>query len=106
MARQLEEQGISPGLVLIIDLAVPGSGERLNTRAKLSRFFENIREGGLGYLSKKVREKSAYFWEERFLKGAVYPAMLRACLRRQNSAARRAALLSPFEGALADFRRV
>jgi aspartate racemase len=80
MARQLEEQGISPSLVLIIDLAVPGSGERLNTRAKLGRFFENIREGGFRYLSKKVREKSAYFWEECFLKGAVYPAMLRACL--------------------------
>ena len=80
MARQLEEQGITPGLALIIDIAVPGSGERLNTGAKLRRFFENIREGGLGYLSKKVREKSAYFWEERFLKGAVLPAMLRAYL--------------------------
>ena len=80
MARQLEEQGITPGLVLIIDLAVPGSGERLNTRAKLGRFFENIREGGFRYLSKKVGEKSAYFWEECFLKGAVYPAVLRACL--------------------------
>jgi acyl transferase domain-containing protein/thioesterase domain-containing protein/acyl carrier protein len=80
MARQLEEQGITPGLALIIDIAVPGSGERLNTGAKLRRFFENIREGGLRYLSKKVTEKSAYFWEERFLKGAVYPAMLRAYL--------------------------
>jgi acyl transferase domain-containing protein/thioesterase domain-containing protein/acyl carrier protein len=80
MARQLEEQGITPGLVLIIDLAVPGSGELLNTGAKLGRFLDNIRDGGLRYLSKKVREKSAYFWQDCFLKGAVYPAMLRACL--------------------------
>jgi thioesterase domain-containing protein/acyl carrier protein len=79
MARQLEEQGITPGLVLIIDLAVPGSGERLNTGAKLGKFLENIREGGFRYLSKKVKEKSAYFWM-CFMEGAVYPVMLRAYL--------------------------
>ncbi len=79
MARQLEEQGIAPGLVLILDLAVPGSGERLNTGAKLGKFLENIREGGFRYLNKKVREKSAYFWM-RFMEGAVYPVMLRAYL--------------------------
>jgi thioesterase domain-containing protein/acyl carrier protein len=79
MARQLQEQGITPGLVLILDIAVPGSGEYLGTGAKLKEFGGKISHGGWGYLRKKAREKSAYFWE-RFLYGAVYPAMLRCYL--------------------------
>jgi thioesterase domain-containing protein/acyl carrier protein len=79
MARQLEDQGVEPGMVLILDLPVPGSGEHLGTGAKLKEFFGKIRRGGWHYLRKKVTEKSAYFWG-RFLNGAVYPAMLRGYL--------------------------
>jgi len=79
MARQLEKQGITPGLTLILDLIVPGSGEHLDTKTKLREFFANIRRGGCRYLFKKAREKGVYY-RERFLNGMVYPVLLRAYL--------------------------
>lgn len=79
MARQLEKQGITPGLTLILDLMVPGSGEHLDTKTKLKQFFANIRRDGCRYLCKKAREKGVYY-REKFLNGAVYPVLLRAYL--------------------------
>ena len=79
MARQLEAQGISPALTLIIDLTVPGSGERLSSGAKAREFLARVRFGGLRYLHKKAKEKGAYF-SEKFLNTAVYPVLLRGYL--------------------------
>jgi thioesterase domain-containing protein/acyl carrier protein len=79
MARQLEEQGITPAMTLILDLSVPGSGERLDTVMKLRELLKRIRQGGVHYLRKKAKEKSAYF-QDKFLNAAVYPALLRCYL--------------------------
>ncbi len=79
MARQLEEQGITPAMTLILDLSVPGSGERLDTAMKLKEFSRKIRQGGAHYLGKKAKEKSLYF-QDKFLNAAVYPALLRCYL--------------------------
>jgi amino acid adenylation domain-containing protein len=79
MARQLEKQGVEPGMVLILDLPVPGSGEHLGTKAKLKEFFGKMRQDGWRYLRKKAREKAAYY-REKFLKSAVYPVLLRGHL--------------------------
>ena len=82
MARQLQEQGVTPGIVVMFDVTVPGSGESLGTEAKFSTFLGNIRAGGLKYLAKKLREKSEYFWD-RLREGAIYPAAVR-CYRLAN----------------------
>jgi thioesterase domain-containing protein len=79
MARQLEEQGIAPGVVLLLDLSVPGSGEHLDNGVKLKEFLGKIRRDGWHYLGKKVREKVAYY-QEKFLNSAVYPPLVRAYL--------------------------
>jgi amino acid adenylation domain-containing protein len=79
MARQLDEQGVEPGMVLILDLSVPGSGEHFDTKAKLKAFFRNIRRDGWRYLLKKAREKGAHFWE-RFLNRVVHPVLVRVYL--------------------------
>lgn len=79
MARQLEEQGITPAMTLILDLSVPGSGEHLDTAMKLKEFLKKIRQGGMHYLRKKTKGKSVYF-QDKFLNAAVYPALLRCYL--------------------------
>ncbi|MFP5206979.1 MAG: type I polyketide synthase [Acidobacteriota bacterium] len=76
MARQLNEQGIAPGIVLMFDVKVPGSDERFGAGVKVARFLQNIRKGGGGYLLRKTKEKTAYF-RERFVEGVVYPAAVR-----------------------------
>lgn len=76
MARQLEEQGVSPGIVLMFDVKVPGSDERFGTGVKVARFLQNIRNGGGAYLVRKAKEKSAYF-HEKFVEGVLYPAAVR-----------------------------
>ena len=78
MARQLQQQGISPGIVLMFDVKVPGSDERFGAGVKFARFLRNIRSGGSAYLMRKGKEKAAYF-REKFTEGVVYPAAVRAC---------------------------
>jgi acyl transferase domain-containing protein len=72
MARQLQQQGITPALVAMFDVVVPGSAELLPSGEKYGRFLHNIRSEGLRYLRRKVREKSEYF-RDRFLEGVAYP---------------------------------
>jgi len=63
MAKQLHAQGADMGLLLLFDTSVPGSEEILPTTRKLSGFGKNLREQGLGYLRRKIAEKSQY-WRE------------------------------------------
>lgn len=73
MARQLNEQGVTPAAVIMFDVRVPGSGRNLGTSAKLAKFWHNIQEGGARYLGKKISEKSEYYWS-KFMEHAVLPA--------------------------------
>ena len=73
MARQLLEQGVNPAAVIMFDVRVPGAGRHFGTGVKLAKFWRNIREGGARYLSKKISEKSEYFWT-KFMQNAVLPA--------------------------------
>jgi acyl transferase domain-containing protein/thioesterase domain-containing protein len=77
MARQLQEQGVTPAAVIMFDVRVPGGGRYFGTRAKLAKFWRNIREGGARYLGKKIREKSEYYWT-KFMERAVLPAGVNA----------------------------
>ncbi|MFP5205273.1 MAG: type I polyketide synthase [Acidobacteriota bacterium] len=72
MARQLHEQGIMPAAVLMFDVRVPGSGQHFGTEVKLQKFWGNIRREGYRYLSRKMREKARYFWDE-FTSAYVFP---------------------------------
>jgi acyl transferase domain-containing protein/thioesterase domain-containing protein len=76
MARQLQQEGVTPGIVLMFDVKVPGSDERFSTGVKVARFGRNIRDGGVPYLVRKAREKCAYF-REKLMEGVVYPAAVR-----------------------------
>ncbi len=73
MARQLQEQGVTPAAVIMFDVWVPGSGQYFGTDVKLAKFWRNIRDGGVRYLSKKIREKSEYYWS-KVMEHAVFPA--------------------------------
>ena len=73
MARQLQEQGVTPAAVIMFDVRVPGSGRYFGTDVKLAKFWRNIREGGARYLSKKFVEKSEYYWS-KFMEHAVLSA--------------------------------
>jgi thioesterase domain-containing protein/acyl carrier protein len=78
MARQLEEQGVTPAAVIMFDVRVPDSGRNFGMGIKLAKFWRNIREGGVRYLSQKISEKSEYYWS-RFMEHAVLPAGVNAC---------------------------
>jgi len=71
MARQLQEQGVTPGAVIVFDVRVPG--ETFSTSVKLAKFRGNLRNGGVSYLRRKIREKSEHYWSQ-FMKHAVLPA--------------------------------
>jgi acyl transferase domain-containing protein/thioesterase domain-containing protein len=77
MARQLQEQGVTPAGVIMFDVRVPDSGRHFGTSVKLAKFWRNIREGGARYLSKKIGEKSEYYWS-KFMEHAVLPAGVNA----------------------------
>jgi acyl transferase domain-containing protein/thioesterase domain-containing protein len=77
MARQLQEQGVTPAGVIMFDVRVPDSGQHFGTSVKLAKFWRNIREGGARYLSKKIGEKSEYYWS-KFMEHAVLPAGVNA----------------------------
>jgi acyl transferase domain-containing protein/thioesterase domain-containing protein len=76
MARQLHAQGVTPAAVILFDVDLPGSGTYFSTRAKLAKFWHNLRAGGARYLDKKIREKSRYFWD-LFMERAVLPLGVR-----------------------------
>jgi thioesterase domain-containing protein len=73
MARQLQAEGVVPGIVLMFDVVVPGSAELLGSGVKVAKFWQNVRQGRLGYLRRKAKEKREYF-RLRLLEGAVFPA--------------------------------
>ena len=73
MARQLQEQGVTPAAVIMFDVWVPGSGQHFGTDVKLAKFWRNIRDGGARYLGKKFWEKSEYYWS-KFMEHVVLPA--------------------------------
>jgi len=79
MARQLEKEGIEPGLVLILDLSMPGSGEHFSAGVKLREFWGKLRRDGWSYLHRKAREKGTYY-RTKFLDSAIYPVLLRSYL--------------------------
>ncbi len=73
MARQLYEQDATPAAIVMFDVDLPGSGTIFSTRAKLARFWRNVRAGGANYLRKKFSEKREYYWT-LFMEKAVLPA--------------------------------
>jgi thioesterase domain-containing protein/NAD(P)-dependent dehydrogenase (short-subunit alcohol dehydrogenase family)/acyl carrier protein len=77
MARQLEEQGVTPAAVIMFDVRVPDNGRNFGMGIKLAKFWRNIRKGGAHYLSKKIGEKSEYYWS-KFMEHAVLPAGVNA----------------------------
>jgi thioesterase domain-containing protein/NAD(P)-dependent dehydrogenase (short-subunit alcohol dehydrogenase family)/acyl carrier protein len=64
MAKQLHAQGVEPGLIIMFDTAVPGNEEILETTVKVSAFWENLRNGGLAYFKRKMKEKSRYWGDK------------------------------------------
>jgi aspartate racemase len=77
MARQLQEQGVTPAAVIMFDVRVPDSDQNFGMGIKLAKFWRNIREGGVRYLSKKISEKSEYYWS-KFMEHAVFPTGVNA----------------------------
>jgi acyl transferase domain-containing protein/thioesterase domain-containing protein len=77
MARQLQEQDVTPAAVIMFDVRVPDSDQNFGMGIKLAKFWRNIREGGVRYLSKKISEKSEYYWS-KFMERAVLPAGVNA----------------------------
>jgi len=77
MARQLQEQGVTPAAVVMFDVRVPDSDQNFGMGIKLAKFWSNIRRGGARYLSKKIGEKSEYYWS-RFMERAVLPTGVKA----------------------------
>ncbi|HKN21466.1 MAG TPA: SDR family oxidoreductase [Terracidiphilus sp.] len=73
MARQLQEQDVTPAAVIMFDVRVPDSDRNFGMDIKLAKFWHNIRKGGARYFSKKIAEKSEYYWS-RFMERAVLPA--------------------------------
>lgn len=74
MARQLQQQGIMPAAVLMFDVRVPGSGQHFGNTVKLQKFWDNIRQERHRYLSRKIREKSRYFYDN-FREVFIYPVV-------------------------------
>ena len=64
--------------VIMFDVRVPDSDQNFGMGIKLAKFWRNIQRGGAGYLSKKIGEKSEYYWS-RFMERAVLPAGVNAC---------------------------
>jgi thioesterase domain-containing protein len=77
MARQLQEQGVTPAAVIMFDVRVPDSDQNFGMGIKLAKFWRNIRKGGARYLGKKIGEKSEYYWS-KFMEHAVLPAGVKA----------------------------
>ncbi len=77
MARQLQEQGVTPAAVIMFDVRVPDSDQSFGMGIKLAKFLHNFRMGGARYLSKKIGEKSEYYWS-KFMEHAVLPAGVNA----------------------------
>jgi len=51
---------------------VPGSGQHFGTDVKLKKFLSNLRQERHRYLTRKLREKSRYFWD-KFTRACVFP---------------------------------
>jgi acyl transferase domain-containing protein/thioesterase domain-containing protein/acyl carrier protein len=61
MAHQLWQQGIEPGLVLLFDAFVPGSGARVEFKDQLRTFVNNAYSEGFSYLIRKARMQRWYW---------------------------------------------
>ena len=60
MSQQLNEQGLQPSLLLLIDPLVPGSAERFGVKEQISRLWKSLRDEGMTYLIRKTESKSEY----------------------------------------------
>ena len=69
MSQQLIAQGVEPGLLVLFDAIVPGSGQRISSKDQLSCHWRNFREHGMSYLSQRGRSKVEY-WRYRLNRGA------------------------------------
>ncbi|MGA3265029.1 MAG: SDR family oxidoreductase, partial [Terracidiphilus sp.] len=63
MAKQLHAQGVEPGLLVMIDTAVPGHEERVEVMDQVLTFWRNLRQEGVPYLNRKAAVKWKYWWE-------------------------------------------
>lgn len=83
MARQLDAQGVAPALLLMLDTNVPGSEEIVDTSARASTFWKNLREQGLPYLKDKIRVKGQYWADNLSKRGRVLYCNLHHLLGRK-----------------------
>jgi acyl transferase domain-containing protein/thioesterase domain-containing protein len=58
MARQLSADGLKPALVLLIDTVLPGSSHRIEFSNQFSTLIRNLRDEGIGLVTRRVRAKS------------------------------------------------
>jgi acyl transferase domain-containing protein/thioesterase domain-containing protein len=74
MAQQLCAQGVEPPLLILFDTLVPGSGERMDLKAKVSTFGQNIQKEGARFLFRKATEEIDYWrgWFVRRYQHAAY----------------------------------
>lgn len=83
MARQLEAQGATPALLLMLDAMVPGSEEIVAASARASTFRKNLREQGLPYLKEKIRVKGQYWADNLSKRGRVLNCKLHHLIGRK-----------------------
>jgi thioesterase domain-containing protein len=69
MAKQLFAQGAEPGLLVLFDTAVPGNEARVEAIARVSGFWDGLRNQGAAYLMKKAAVKRRY-WGDILLRRA------------------------------------
>ena len=61
MAQQLHAQGIEPGLLLLFDTSVPGSVQRVEATDQFLTFWQNLKDQGPSYLTRKAEVKRNYW---------------------------------------------
>jgi thioesterase domain-containing protein/acyl carrier protein len=113
MARQMEQMGLSLGLVALLDTYGPNLEETLPSRDRLLAHWRSLKQQGLNYLSQKVQDMRQARWEQaqisygRVLQhwGMRIPYELRyKMILADNSIASDAYIPKPFGGRLALFR--
>jgi aspartate racemase len=62
MSQQLYAHGKKPGLLILLDAAVPESDHRVAATEQISRHWQNFQNQGAVYLLQSAVSKSEYYW--------------------------------------------
>jgi acyl transferase domain-containing protein/thioesterase domain-containing protein/acyl carrier protein len=64
MSQQLCAHGEQPGLLILLDAAVPRSDFHVAAKAQISRHWQNFRNQGAVYLLQRAASKGEYWWAQ------------------------------------------